>query len=184
MRSVASLFLRAKHWQIFLLLFGAFVVAQMSMMSSIASSTTPENFGQIGLLFESVMVIFTLCFLGWFWSIGSFLGSIVQPALKLKMGFFRFALFFPAVYIPVFMALFQKLNPRVFLVILPFHIFAMYCMFYLLYFVSKSLVLAETGKSASFYEYAGPFFLIWFYPIGVWIIQPKINRLYAERGYA
>jgi hypothetical protein len=60
----------------------------------------------------------------------------------------------------------------------------MYCMFYLLYFVSKSLVLAETDKTATFYDYAGPFFLMWFYPIGIWIIQPRINRLYSERGNA
>ena len=181
MKLVASLFLRAKHWQIFLLLFGALIMAQIAMMSSIASSGPPENIGRIGFLFESVMVLFVACFLGWFWSMGSFLSSIVRPGLKLKLGFFRFALIYPAFYIPVFIALFQKPNSTVFEVILPFHFFAMYCMFYLLYFVSKSLVLAETGKSASFYDYAGPFFLIWFYPIGVWIIQPRINRLYSER---
>ena len=53
-------------------------------------------------------------------------------------------------------------------------------MFYNLYFVSKSLLIAETGKSATFSEYAGEFFLLWFYPIGVWLIQPRINRLYVK----
>jgi hypothetical protein len=57
-------------------------------------------------------------------------------------------------------------------------------MFYNLYFVAKTLVLAETGKSASFYNYAGPFFLIWFFPIGVWFVQPRINRLYSEKRIA
>jgi hypothetical protein len=47
--------------------------------------------------------------------------------------------------------------------------------------VSKSLVLAETGKPASFYDYAGPFFLLWFFPVGIWIVQPRVNRLYSER---
>jgi hypothetical protein len=28
------------------------------------------------------------------------------------------------------------------------------------------------------------FFLIWFFPIGVWIIQPRINRLYAVKKNA
>jgi uncharacterized RDD family membrane protein YckC len=46
--------------------------------------------------------------------------------------------------------------------------------------VSKNLVLAETSKPASFYDYAGPFFLIWFFPIGVWFTQPRINRLYEQ----
>jgi len=50
-----------------------------------------------------------------------------------------------------------------------------------IYFVSKSLVLAETGRPAVFYDYAGPFFLVWFFPIGVWIVQPRINRLYERK---
>ncbi len=57
-------------------------------------------------------------------------------------------------------------------------------MFYDLYFVSKNLVLAETSKSASFYDYAGPFFLIWFFPVGVWFIQPRINRLYGQPAHS
>jgi hypothetical protein len=68
--------------------------------------------------------------------------------------------------------------------IYPLHVFAMICMFYLLYFVSKSLVLGETGKPASFYDYAGPFFLLWFFPAGIWIVQPRVNRLYSERKNA
>src|SRR6266496_5324966 len=78
----------------------------------------------------------------------------------------------------------QNPSPRLLGVILPLHVFAMVCMFYLLYFVSKSLVLAETSKPASFYDYAGPFFLLWFFPVGIWIVQPRVNRLYSERKNA
>jgi len=48
-------------------------------------------------------------------------------------------------------------------------------------FASKSLVMVETGRRAKFYDYAGPFFLMWFFPIGIWFIQPRINRLYSQR---
>jgi hypothetical protein len=185
MNVIAMFFLRAKHWQIFLLLFGIAVVGDVAAISSSISATarSPEDFGKVGLLFGVVMVLFMFCFLAWLWSMASFLSSIVQPALRLKMGFFRFALIYPVVYFPLFMVLFQSiiLNPLLFAVIFPLHLFAMFCMFYLLYFVSKSLVLAETSKPASFYDYAGPFFLIWFFPIGVWFAQPRINRLYEER---
>jgi hypothetical protein len=56
----------------------------------------------------------------------------------------------------------------------------MFYMFCTLYFVSKSWVLAETGNAATFYDYAGPFFLTWFFPIGIWVIQPKVNRLFDK----
>jgi hypothetical protein len=55
-------------------------------------------------------------------------------------------------------------------------------MFYNLYFVSKNLVVAETGKPASFHDYAGPFFLIWFFPIGIWFIQPGSTEYMQREG--
>lgn len=185
MNVIANFFLRAKHWQIFLLLFGIGVVGDLAAISSSISARvqSPEDFGKVSLLVGVEIVLFMFCFLAWFWSMGSFLSSIMQPALRLKMGFFRFAIIYPALYIFVFIALFQSIStkPTLFAVIFPLHVSAVFCMFYLLYFVSKSLVLAETSKPASFYDYAGPFFLIWFFPIGVWFTQPRINRLYAER---
>src|SRR6266705_2028722 len=169
MDMIANLFLRAKHWHIFLLLVGVGFIGDVALVagSMSAPAQSPEDFGKLGLSFGIVMVLFMFCFLGWFWSMGSFLSSIVQPAL----------------YVFVFIALFQSstTNPALLAIIFPLHFFAMFCIFYALYFVSKSLVLAETNKPVTFYDYAGPFFLIWFFPVGVWFIQPRINRLYAER---
>ena len=61
-----------------------------------------------------------------------------------------------------------------------FSIFGFLSMLFNLHFVSKSLALAEMQRPLSFYDYAGPFFLLWFFPIGIWFIQPRINRLYAD----
>ncbi len=55
----------------------------------------------------------------------------------------------------------------------------MACVLYVLYFVAKSLSLAETGRPVSALDYFGSFFLIWFFLVGVWIIQPRINCLFA-----
>ena len=83
MNVIASFFLRAKHWQIFLLLFGLMFVGQIAMFSAIATAVqSPEQFPQIGTFLGSVFVLFMVCFLGWFWSMGTFLSSIVQPSLK------------------------------------------------------------------------------------------------------
>ena len=185
MNLITSFFLRAKHWQIFFLLFGVYIVGEVAAMSSLlATAGSPEDFGKGSLLFGVVMLPFMLGFLFWFWSMGSFLSSIVHPALRMKMGFFRFALIYPALYVVAFIAAFQSSNPALLMVIFPFHLFAMFCLFYDLHFVSKNLVLAETSKSAAFYDYAGPFFLLWFFPVGIWIVQPRINRLYSEKKSA
>jgi uncharacterized RDD family membrane protein YckC len=178
-------FLRAKHWQIFLLFVGFTILANIATAISIMKTApSPEGFERMEPLFGTVMALFMFCFQGWFWSMGSFLNTLVPPTLKLKANFFRFALVYPAVYIFVFLAFFAITTPGVLAIILPLHFVAMFCMFYNLYFVSKTLVLAETRKQASFYEYAGPLFLIWFFPVGVWFVQPRINRLYAQSTLA
>ncbi len=182
MNVVASLLLRAKHWQIFFLLFGIFIVGDVAVMSSMSAARSPQDFVKIGPLFGAVLVLSMFCILAWFWSMGSFLSSMVPPPLRPKLGFFRFALTYPALYIFIFIASFQSAStrPALLAIIFPLHFLAVFCMFYDLYFVSKNLVLAETSKSASFYDYARPFFLIWVFPVGVWFIQPRINRLYRQ----
>lgn len=65
-------------------------------------------------------------------------------------------------------------------IIFPLHLLAMFCMFYSLYFIAKNLVMAEKNEIIEFYDFSGPFFLIWFFPIGIWFIQPRINALYEK----
>jgi hypothetical protein len=45
--------------------------------------------------------------------------------------------------------------------------------------VARNLAMAEKQEKVEFYDYAGAFFLLWFFFIGVWFIQPRINRMFA-----
>jgi len=178
MNSIERFFLRAKHWQIFLLIVGVCFVGQMTVVTSMATQLlSADDFDRTARLFGVMTVVFMLFFLGWFWSMGSFLTSIIAEPQRLPIRYFRFALIYPAIYVAFFFTTFSASKPPSALIV-PFHLLAMSCMFYNLYFVSKSLVLAETGRAASFYDYAGPFFLTWFFPIGIWVVQPRINRLF------
>lgn len=180
MNSITSFFLRAKHWQIFLLFFGMMLLAQIATLSSMLSAGG-QDLGRRILPFFAVTFLLMLCFNGWFWIMRSFLYSVVGLQLRPRLGLFRFALIYPILYLPIFMISFPQ-QPTAFAFIFPLHVLATFCMFYLLNFVSRNLVLAETGKNVTFYDYAWPFFLLWFFPIGVWIVQPRINRLYAEKS--
>lgn len=181
MNSVTVFFLRAKSWQVFALAIGLGVLGQIvAAISLIRSMESPDELLKVPVGFGIVAVLTVFCLLAWYWSIGAFLNLRVPSALRLKSGFFRFALVYPAIYVLFFMCVFNTSNAVLLLLIFPLHFLAMFCLFYLLYFVSKSLVLAETCKPAAFNDYAGPFFLIWFFPIGIWFIQPRINRQYME----
>jgi hypothetical protein len=178
MNWITSLFLRAKSWEIFLLLFGIMAVSMVAMVNSI-QATPVRDLGKVSLPFMGLDVLFLLCSLGWFGATGSFLNSIVRPRFRRSLGLFRFALIYPVFYFALFMIFFPP-SPAMLAVILPFHLLAIFCLFYLPKFVSRNLALVETEKEVAFYDYAGSFFFLWFLPIGVWIVQPKINRLYAE----
>ena len=136
--------------------------------------------------FFAVMELFAICFALWLWSLGVFLNSVVPLHLRMKLTFFRLSVIYLPLYVPVFGVFFQNQNlPPVMVIalyalIFPLHLFGMFCQIYNMYFVSKSLAVAEVLRLASFPDYVGYFFGIWLFPIGVWIIQPRINRLYAN----
>jgi hypothetical protein len=181
LKEITNFFLRAKHWQIFVLVFGTYFVGQVAIESSLLTTRPSENSLKDGLFTEALMAPFVVCFVGWLWSMGSFLTLLVDPTLKLDIRFFRFALIYPTLYLLTALPFFLSRNPVVERIILPLHLLAVFCLFYVLNFVSKSLVRAEKGANATFRDYALSQILLWVSPVGVWVIQPRINRFFAER---
>jgi hypothetical protein len=57
------------------------------------------------------------------------------------------------------------------------HLFSMFCIFHSIYCVAKTVKAAEWGRDVTFNDFIGEFFLCWFFMIGVWILQPKINKI-------
>jgi hypothetical protein len=66
LRGITSFFLRAKHWQIFILVFGVYFVGQMALVGSILTSPhSQEVFSKGGLLAGLVMTLSTLGLFVW-----------------------------------------------------------------------------------------------------------------------
>jgi len=184
MNWIERFFVRAKHWQIFLLFLILGIVSEFPVLGNFAAAKSPEGYGTVLLMTEFATAVAAWCFILWLWSLGSFLNSIVPAALRPGKKFFLFAVVYSAAYVPASMALFQSIDLKLFVATIPLSLLALFCMFYNLYFVAKNLVTAETDKLATFYDNAGPFMLVWFSLIGVWLIQPRVNRLYAAKRSA
>jgi hypothetical protein len=186
MKAVSNLLLRVKHWQIFVALFATFCLAVAIQVREIRSAPR----GQFPSAAASLVVweLLGIAFALWIWSSGMFLSSVAPPPFKMKLTLFRVSAIFLPIYLAAFGVFFESLtrirNPMVtlvsFAVIFPLHLFAMFCQFYSWYFVSKNLAMAEKPQFAAFPDYVGYFFGLWFFPIGIWFIQPRINRLYAS----
>jgi hypothetical protein len=193
-------FLKAKHWQLFGLMFGLPMIFQFiimgTMMANIGSMQEPEpsNVFNSMKLFPIIMIVYMGVFFGWFWSIAIGLQVKIPQNIKMKVKNFKIFFFIPLFYLTVLSVLISIMFMRIsdgnglgggvitgqVGIIIPLHLLSIFSMFYILYFVSKTIKTVELQREVSFGDYAGEFFMIWFYPIGIWIIQPKLNKMFEK----
>jgi hypothetical protein len=187
-----NLLLKAKHWHLFTLTFGIpFILQLFTMVRMMTKVFTSENIPSTRMFSDSIfLIVITIAFsailLFWIWAVAIGLQKKVPETVKLKTNRFKFFFFTPIVYMIIYLTIIfpsfmnSNINPMVFLIILPFHLFVMFCMIYCLYFTAKTFRTVELQREVHSGDYLGEFFLIWFFPIGVWIIQPRINKIVQE----
>lgn len=194
-------FLKAKHWQIFLLTFGIPLIFQFIMMGSMISKFATREDADPAMMFNYlklyplIMILFMALLFGWLWSIATGLQRKVPENVTMKVKKFKILFLIPMVYMLLFLTFFSLImnvlisadsEPSfgliggLFAVIFPLHLLAMFCILYSLYFVAKTYKTVELQREVSFGDFAGEFFLVWFYPVGIWILQPKINKMVEE----
>lgn len=199
--------LKAKHWQLFFLLVGVpiglFFTLGVIISSIIKGGTPPvpeDFFKLIGIakFFPLVMVLFVSFIFSWFWSVAIGLQKNMPRSVEMKTTKFKIFSCIPLLYVSgfcvfMFVAL-SKVKPQVLLQDLPqipmewltpilfiLHILSVFGIFYSMYFAAKTLKTAELQREVTFKDFASEFFMFWFFPIGVWILQPRINEM-AEKN--
>lgn len=193
--------LKVKHWQLFIFVVGLPLIMQMVFMASIfnqiANNKVPDPFfvfSVIPYVFSFALLIMIVLF-GWYFAIVIKMDRLIPTSLKLNMLRFKIFLFIPLVYFVVLFSLViimtNQLNvPRpaqdirpivsIIFIIIPLHLFSIFRIGHTFYCVGKSIKLAELKRPVKFEDYAAEFFLARFYPIGFWILQPKLNKLVNE----
>jgi hypothetical protein len=166
----------------------------VSMLARISNGAEPDPaiFLSYFSVFPVLMIIFVGTFFGWLWSLATGLQNKMPASIKMKTGRFKVFFFIPITYMlllsigmgTAMSGTFQsgeEHNVGAFAgsmaIIFPLHLLSMFCIFYCLYFVSKTFKTVELQRETTFSDFAGEFFLIWFYPIGLWVLQPKINKM-------
>lgn len=166
-------FLRMKHWQLFVLFlvlpYLIEYVLQETLPASAASWASP-----------SLNAVFALLAVAYLWTLGHYLyEKAPKPLTNLSPGWFRAGLlyaFADLALLGIFAGQLIPEHPKSPYYIVPLHAVAMAAIFYAFYFIAKSLSSIEKEGEANLNDFAGPFFMLWFYPIGVWFFQPKVNR--------
>jgi len=144
----------------------------------------PESY--LGLVLASIWG----CFIAYCtYYLGNNLYEKLPAGHDLNIKRFNFQLLFPLVYIISILLIFKggiEINQSNFtdnrwaaLIIIPAHIYAMYCTFYTIWFIAKAIATIEYNHVVTLDVYLGNFFLLWFFPIGIWWIQPKIRKIFT-----
>lgn len=172
-------FLNLKHWQLFIITWGLPLIVNMYSFSK------PMIVFQ---LFPVLMICFITGTFGWIWSIGKVLHKKLPQGVKLNLAFLNIFLIVPILYMAFILygfsfAVFSGANGEGFASgfayypALLIHLLSMVMIFLALRFAAKVMKSVEIGRLAKFSDYAGEFFLIWFMPVGVWILQPRLNQM-------
>ncbi|WP_126249134.1 hypothetical protein [Chitinophaga rhizosphaerae] len=181
-------FLSLKHWQLFALFIGIPFLFQIVTLGAVTSGNDQMY---LLYLFPIIMLVMTALYFGWFYALGTNLYKKMRGVERMNVSRFKTFVLIPAVYIIVICVVMSglffgyvpegdlELGPMVALIILPIHLFSIYCIFYCMYFIAKVLKTVELRRPVTFSDFAGEFFMIWFFPIGIWFLQPKINAIFA-----
>ena len=161
--------LTAKHWQIFLFLIFAIVISNFTIE------------GQ-PLLTGIIKSIGLLIIISWPLVLGIELYRYLPERIEMGNTLFIINGMFILLSITAIMVISNGQGMKFSgsgLMALPVFYF-MFAYLHMQFFPGKILKSIESGRTASFVDYVGYGVLIWIWPLGIWFIQPKINKAVSE----
>ena len=179
------IFLTLKHWQIFIIMVAIPLFFQVLEIGLFFFAS-----GQVELYYyyQLLMTLFWAPMFAWFYSLGAALHKRLPATVTMNLVRFKLLLFVPCIYL-LLSAVFinsvasfglSAIQPSVPILITDqlLRFVSIACMLYCIYFVAKALKAVEWQKPVVLNDFTGEFFLVWFFPVGIWFIQPRINSLF------
>lgn len=202
-----NFFLRLKHWLLFSIIFALPFVFYMyyifQMFRGLSMYDNPDigevqyEIAKVFRMMPYLILPFLFIFYAWFWSVGVGLQEVIRPDLRLSVNTFKAVLLimgFGNIILSFLIfksmsSLFENLEelesgaalfpfePSLMIFFIPLYILLFVGLIYCLHFVAKTMRTAELQREVKFSDFVGEFVLFWFYIIGIWILQPRINKL-------
>lgn len=206
-KQTMSIFLKLKDWQLFGILLVIPVILQTVIVAMVLTNNdlvrlsfgfmiNPVRIADIltaippGLVMviSALTIVFISLVFCWLYSLGVNLHKKLPETAVIKLPVFKVFLFISAAHeivVSVWMYFLfleissgKALDMKMLSFVTPLHLISMCCAFYCFYFIAKALKSIELQKPATFADCKATFFLVWLFPVGIWLIQPKINKLF------
>jgi len=164
MKNIFNFFVSTQAWKIFLIYFSILIITGFLYFFNLNSLSTNSLFYVINDLFVLL----------WLYSVGCQLYPFI-PTNQMNL------------------LLFQVIALVSFLILLSFFfyppvfhtsatiIFLNLAIAFLVFFVAKSIVIAEANEKDCVDSCFGVFVYIWIFPIGIWFVQPRITKIIKNR---
>jgi hypothetical protein len=155
--------LKAKHWQVF---------AFFAITYFLSTYCTDYSFISV-----SIFSVILVAYIGWYTLLGNVLYKYLPRKIDYNITWFLLdALLLIAVYGITIIFLGGNLRADGFATI-PF-LYLFFAIAHLFWLPSVLLISIETRSKPAFSQYAGTMLQLFAWPIGIWFIQPRLNRIY------
>lgn len=114
----------------------------------------------------------------WIYSLASDSFALLPNGHSLSLWKLRIPIIYSLVYIVLVTLVFSTIEQW----LIPFHIVMMISVLFVFYYASKIIVTAESGLDTHLVDYLPIIFGFWFFFIGVWFIQPKVQNLLEKNS--
>jgi len=173
------------HWQIFLLVVGLPIVVQF-IQNIIFLTSDQGNEAAYSTGLGLILILPLLIYYGWIGSVGMAF-SKRNTSVSMPTGRFKISLWTSCICNLLLLVYFwaypqnirqtdgEEAIPIMLIGVLVF--VALFTLFYCLSFMARAIVQLERGRRITSSEYFSEFIMAVIFPIGIWLLQPRINRL-------
>jgi peptidoglycan/LPS O-acetylase OafA/YrhL len=154
-----------KHWQVFFIL----------LIGSLTSNFTWENHELFNLTLNTFGL---LIYFFWYFAVGLELTEHLPSRVELPRTLFIVNAFVLVISMLILVAVFNGEFSSNGILGFFWIVYLMYAIFQFMFYPSKALRTMEQGTEATFGEYFKYGLLTILWPIGIWWIQPKLNKIF------
>ena len=140
-------------------------------------------------LVGSIVLFVLIVVFSWLFSIGKWANQHLPENQQKNLGLFTLSFVIPIVYVVLLiLAYFPTLNPDSIPQppswVFPLHMLSLAGIFYGLWFSAGRYMALLKDQKVNFLIFSSAFFLMFIFPLGIWIIQPSVNRLFYSLDHS
>lgn len=161
-----NFFLKLRHWQVFALVYAPPTAVILFV----------RDFDQVNKSAPIASMVSMIVLFSWIYALGKGLFKYRFGDSELNFKYFQLVaavLAFGYMIVSITVIVSRQIN-----LLLPVILVLIICLVYVVCFAARALREAELQSTVAYHDCVNEIFLFLFFPIGVWLLQPRINKLF------